>query len=303
MLLQLTDPDVGAARWRVSTVHSTIRHLSEVKPLILILGPGKSGTTALFFCLKKSAAHHFGVEFPDRFEPKTAADFDAFAADFGIAKMLLERFDRTTHEFLPRFDKRIFICRDPRDNVISRLVYYTGTRLKFADGATRETIMQKFSAKQRNPDSISVVELFDVIAPLIGKTGAAEGARKRAFSALGFRPPDNLPFFRLRYEDFVDGSLTEFQDYLGFEIRRDFQVPRRLQRVRRTETHGYWKSWFTEADHAYFVAERAEEMVRLGYTDLAPYRGSKVISSKEISEYLERQLTQSEGSTPESRNQ
>src|SRR5437773_2719421 len=100
---------------------------SDKKPLILVLGPGKSGTTALFFCLVESARQHFGLEFPQLFEPKTAADIDAFKEDFGVVKMLFERFERTAHEFLPNFDRRVFIFRDPRDNVISRLVYYAGT--------------------------------------------------------------------------------------------------------------------------------------------------------------------------------
>ena len=85
---------------------------SAKPPLILVLGAGKSGTTALFFCLKASAERHFAMTFPFRFEPKSAAVIDAFPAEFGIAKMLLERYERTSNEFVSRFDKRVFILRD-----------------------------------------------------------------------------------------------------------------------------------------------------------------------------------------------
>ena len=262
---------------------------SAKPPLILILGPGKSGTTALFFCLKGSAERHFGLEFPHRFEPKTAADVDAFAADFGVAKMLLERYERTTHEFLSRFDKRVFIFRDPRDNVISRLVYYAGTRLKSAEPSLCESILQKFLAKERDPDSISVLELFDVIAPLMGP-GGAKAARNVAYKAASFIPPDGHPFFRIRYEEFADGRVAALGDYLGFEVTTDFQTPERLQRVRRTKTYGYWQNWFTDDDYDFFVRAKRDELVRMGYADVRSHVGPKRISPVEISDYLQRQL-------------
>ena len=117
-----------------------------------MLGAGKSGTTALFYCLKASAERHFAMTFPFRFEPKSAAVIDAFPTEFGIAKMLLERYERTSNEFVSRFDKRGFILRDPRDNVISRLVYHVGTRLKSAEPQAREAITRKFLAKERDPN-------------------------------------------------------------------------------------------------------------------------------------------------------
>jgi hypothetical protein len=204
--------------------------------------------------------------------------------------MLFERYERTTHDFLPRFDKRIFIFRDPRDNVISRLVYYAGTRLKSADPSLRDAILQKFLAKERDPDSISVLELFDAIAPLMAKPGGATAARTVAYKAASFVAPEDTPFFRTRYEDFVDGRLSELGCYLGFEVSADFQTPERLQRVRRTESHGYWRNWFTDDDYDFFVTAKHDELIRMGYEDVPPHVGAKLISAIEISEYLQRQL-------------
>jgi len=204
--------------------------------------------------------------------------------------MLLERYQHTSHDFLPRFDKRVFISRDPRDNVISRLVYYAGTRLKAADAETREAVLQKFLAKEQEPDSVSVLELFKAIAPLMGNPDGARSAWKTACTPLGFFASGDSGFFRLRYEDFLDGKLSELQSYLGFELSADYEVSPNLQRVRRTRTHGYWRNWFTDDDYAYFVAARQDDLVRMGYDDLAPFSGRKVISPVEISEYLQRQL-------------
>ena len=262
----------------------------DKRPLILVLGPGKSGTTALFFCLKACAERHYGIEFPNRFEPNTAEDVDAFKDKFGIVKMLLERYQRTTNDFLPRFDRRVFISRDPRDNVISRLVYYAGTRLKAADAQTREAVMQKFLAKQQNPESVSVLELFEAIGPLMGNPDGARSAWKTACTPLIFFASGDGGFFRLRYEDFLDGKLSDLEGYLGFDVSLDFEVPANLQRVKRTRAHGYWRNWFTDDDFTYFVTARQDDLLRMGYDDLAPYRGRKVIAPVEISEYLQRQL-------------
>ena len=262
----------------------------ETNPMILVLGPGKSGTTALFFCLKAGAERHFGIKYPQKFEPKTTADVDAFAEAFGIVKMLFERYRRTDKSFLPRFDKRIFISRDPRDNVISRLVYYAGTRLKNTDEATRTSILEKFLAKEKDPDSISVLELYDAIGPLLDKPGDAGHAREIACTPAGFLSAHNGVFFNIRYEDFLDGKFSDLEDYLGFRLSSDFRIAGSLQRVRRTMAHGYWKNWFTDEDYDYFVAPKRDALIRMGYDDLAPYRGEKIISPVEISEYLERQL-------------
>lgn len=262
----------------------------EKLPLILVLGPGKSGTTALFFCLKACAERHFNVAFPQKFEPKTAADVDAFSDTFGVVKMLFERYQYTDRSFLQRFNKRIFISRDPRDNVISRLVYYAGTRLPGTDEATRLAILRKFLEKEENPDSVSVLELYAMVAPLLEKPGDARYARELACTPADFFNSDDGGFFRLRYEDFLDGKVAHLEAYLGFELSADFQVAGSLQRVVRTMAHGYWKNWFTEDDYDYFVAARRDALMRMGYDDLAPYRGKKVISPVEISEYLHRQL-------------
>jgi hypothetical protein len=205
-------------------------------------------------------------------------------------KMLLERYQDTTHEFLPRFDRRIFILRDPRDNVISRLVYYAGTRLKTAEPALREAVLEKFRAKERDPESVSVLELFQAVDALMGGHDGARHARRIACRPSSFFADGDKGFLRLRYEDFVDGRLEGLAHYVGFEIQPDSETAPRLRRVSRTRSHGYWRSWFTDEDHDFFVTAAEEDLRRMGYADLAPYRGNKAIGPNEISEYFERQL-------------
>jgi hypothetical protein len=269
---------------------------------ILVYGAGKSGTTVLYECVKWSAESHFGVPFRTLFEPKDGEAIDAFLENRapGIAKMLIERLVRCAdRSFLGRFDKCLIIIRDPRDNIVSRLVWTIATRLHEADVPLRERIVEAICSKQANPDHISLLALFELAQPLLrqrkwqkrGRTDTlaagdfAKGVRRYAYLPVDVLTAEH-PFATIHYEDFVDGRTSALAAYLGFPILSDFVVDPKHRRLRRTGTHGYWRNWFLPEDYAYFVSERRAALALLGYEDSGPFAGPKTISREESIDYI-----------------
>ena len=98
---------------------------------ILILGAGKSGTSGLFHCVAQSAERHHARPFQRLFEPKTEAALESLDGSHAITKVLSERLQtfQRPEAVLARFGRRIMIVRDPRDTVVSRLLWLAATRI------------------------------------------------------------------------------------------------------------------------------------------------------------------------------
>lgn len=251
---------------------------------ILVVGTGKSGTTGLFDLIDSSGKRQFGPRFQAQFEPKTLDEAESFQPDLGVSKILLERmlkFDNL--DFAKRFTRQVMIVRDPRDNVVSRLLWYIATRINRVDQPERDRIMAALRRKQDDPTSMSTLALYRAITPLTGND-AESGARR--FSYIPASPMlQELGFFRLRYEDFVDGKLDEVRRYIGFPLTIGTRSEDSRPNVRRAGRHGDWRNWFLDEDYRFFVDERL--LAGLGYST-ARYEGSKTISFDETVGYVER---------------
>ncbi|HEU4986854.1 MAG TPA: hypothetical protein VFT89_07295 [Rhizobiaceae bacterium] len=259
---------------------------------ILILGAGKSGTSALHYCLKTSAEKHFGGSFGGKFEAKSDEEVRDGISEQCVFKILLERFSTFADRdgTLARFDKRVLIIRDPRDALISRLMWQIATRIESATNIMAvDELNDALVAKEVAPDCVSVYDLYRLAGQMMrGDIGEAtypfEG-RRLAYLPYEFSRSDDL--FLLRYEDFVDHNVADLQAYLGFPLTFDFEIPGKAARVFRTGTYGNWRNWFTVEDYRFFVDPEREKLLALGYEDERP-EGPKSISPAEISGYLKR---------------
>src|SRR5690348_3976598 len=84
----------------------------------VVFGLGKTGTTALFFKLKQAMP----ADTRALFEPRSFSADLAPARDV-LAKVLLGyNRDVDTSAFLS-FDRKVFLVRDPRDTLVSRVLY------------------------------------------------------------------------------------------------------------------------------------------------------------------------------------
>ena len=82
---------------------------------------------------------------------------------------------------------------------------------------------------------------------------------------LEFHKTTKVPFFVLKYEDFVNRNLSELENYLDFELTGSSNVPNEHKRVERTKRAGDWENWFTNYDIKYYKPLFREYMERYGY--------------------------------------
>jgi SAM-dependent methyltransferase len=230
----------------------------------LIVGNAKSGTSALLYAVAQAMggqpALHFEVPIAE------LAQLPPHAA----VKLIFEheRADRIA-AFGAGFERRILLVRDPRDNLISRLLYLVAShRVLLDDPAYLRVYAMLLQRKQQAPASVSLRQL-----PPLGEPScflADTLAHGRALASFAAAAGD---WFILRYEDLVAGRLQALSDYLGLPVRAGASVDPQYQRVARTKGAGDWRHWFTADDVAWLRPPLAPLMAALGYADdwtLAP---------------------------------
>jgi hypothetical protein len=212
---------------------------------ILIAGLAKTGTTGLLYLVKSS----MGGEPRLLFEPQAyPAQLASHRGDI-IAKVLIgPKLDAGS---FAGFDRKITLVRDPRDRMISSLLYSQYHANYLGDEVRVAMVRAALEAKEANPSGMSLAAILEVIGKATGRPRTATSFRERAKRALAWFDsylatiPDGLLY---KYEDFVSGEYARLQRHLGMRISGAAQVPDRLSRVARTKAYGDWRNWFTEDD-------------------------------------------------------
>jgi hypothetical protein len=268
-------------------MHLRVKRLRKMIERIFILGAGKSGTTGLFALVYASLYKFAGIAPARLFEPRDVDRLDKFKPDFGVTKVLLERFIRFERtDFIKKFNKKIIIIRDPRDVIVSRLIWIIATRLYMINSIDAKRIIRLLEQKQANPDSISIYKMFDEISLI--KPNAAHGARKFAYLPAEVIGKLSKSFFILNYEKFIDLDFDDLEKYLNFPIVLDgaaSEIIARFSHVKRRAAYGDWKSWFLAEDYEFFVDEAG--MRALGY-EPSVYKGPRSIGYEETVGYVRR---------------
>jgi hypothetical protein len=234
---------------------------------VLIAGLAKSGTTILFHRVREGMP---GVG-STAFEPWSSEDLAEVLArrERTVTKILLGG-PHFLHIAEPRrFDRKLMIVRDPRDRLVSEMLYRFYDFLVSGD---REGFLEArgmLAAKVRDPASVSVTELDTQVSALAGKSLCPRQKLKRhSENALTFQRA--VAPHVVAYEDLVTGDMEALEEYLGFPLARDAEVDERLQRVVRTRGAGDWRRWLT-AEDLDLVHEWAEDfMSAFGYVPEDP---------------------------------
>jgi hypothetical protein len=247
---------------------------------VLVTGKAKSGTSALFSALLQSLPA--GYQY--LFEPRS------YQGDGGpdvLIKTIIGRCD------VPAFDKQILIVRDPRDALISLLLYcvYDLERI-WGNNYNASAWVMAIWGKERNPFSASVHALIYQMEALCGRPQLQTWLNDHLRSILWhIERPDA---FVIRYEDFVAGNWGGTEDYLGIPLAFDGEVFPPVKRVDRKREPGDWRHWFTEFDVEYFRPLFSDYMERYGYDgwDLAE---EPVILPEHASRYVKRLVRERHG--------
>jgi hypothetical protein len=235
---------------------------------VLILGTGKTGTTAMVYkvagglpdCRTFSGGHpgkHVG-------NYKNAVYKHTFEERKGKSIELFKEHLNKEH-----YDRKIWMARDPRDAAVSRMLYrwhrgYDGCKQQY------EKHLELVLQKERDPRSVSFLE----ICQYSGYEGAPR-TFEEVFEEENFRYQKMSEFVKglgddwilFTFEDMVAQKLEKLNQYLGFEIQGEANVPSASGKAKviRKKESGDWRYWFTEKDVEFFKPAFLPYMELIGY--------------------------------------
>lgn len=207
---------------------------------ILVVGLPKSGTTILTYRIA-AALDDVAIDF----EPLEGPD-PALVGRSGhvVTKKLVGGQTASLAEFADH-DRRIWICRDPRDFLVSQTLYrwHREQAPDPEDRAGFERILARQEAKEADPGSVPFLQLepadyettFDTVADLWHREG-------------------DDTWLLYPYEDMVAGRYEALERYLGFPVEPEAEVGDGLERVVRSKGSGDWRHWFTPRDVKHFAS-------------------------------------------------
>jgi hypothetical protein len=235
---------------------------------ILILGVGKSGTTAMVYKVAgglpncqafsggkpgKYIGSYENAVYKHTYEERKGKSFEVYR----------EHLNRE------HYDRKIWMARDPRDTAVSRVLYRwhrgtVGHKKQF------ETYYDLILKKEQNPRSVPFFEICRYTGfgkwPVSKEEVAAE-ERVRFERMAEFVKTLGPDWFCYRYEDMVSGREEEINAYLGFPLKSKAEVPKGTgkDKVVRKKAFGDWRHWFTEDDVALFKPAYLPYMEAMGY--------------------------------------
>jgi hypothetical protein len=259
---------------------------------IMILGVGKSGTTAILYkiasglpnCHAFSGGHpgkHLGnyenAVYKHTYEERKGKTFERYRAHF-----------QKEH-----YDRKVWIARDPRDSAVSRMLYrwHKGYRARKKQYQAHLELVLK---KEQDPGSVPFHEICRYSGHSNWPTTTQEvieEERIRCERMCEFVKQLGDEWFLFKYEDMVNGDFEALSAYLGFSVQADAEVPKSTGKAKvvRKKSIGDWRHWFTEADVELFKPAFLPYMELIGY-DCDDWQPSAhpLIEPEYSSEYIKR---------------
>lgn len=258
---------------------------------ILILGTGKTGTTAMVYKVAaglpnchafsggkpgKYVGNYKNAVYKHTYEERKGKNFDVFKEHLSA-----------TH-----YDRKIWMARDPRDAAVSRMLYRWHKGLK-GRKKQYEAHLDLVLKKEAHPASVP----FSEICRYTGHNGwpraveqVVEEEQHRYKNIVEFVEELGNEWFLFNFEKMVDGDFEALNGYLGFEVQADATIPSASGKAKviRKKSTGDWRHWFTSADIGLFKKAYLPYMELIGYdcNDWSP-EGTPVIDPKYSSVYMQ----------------
>ncbi len=247
-----------------------------------VIGMPKTGTTALYNLIKHNLpkGNNFYL-----FEPALERELKGalkFNVDNLLIKFMVHKLEKVSFK-LSMFDKNILIVRDPRDFIISSLLYRFNNQDLIYDKKKFERAYELFVQKENDPESISCVDLlkfFNISAP--------ENFRKKTFDMF-FNLIDldkKNEIFTYKYEDMIDGDYASLSSYLNIEFNNIPDPEGWTSKIARSKSYGDWKNWFTNKDIAFFGQSTSDFIEHFGYDQGWKLNDLQVVNPQTCSNYI-----------------
>jgi hypothetical protein len=239
----------------------------------LVVGMNKTGTTIVASVIKDSieGAHLY-------VEPGSVAFFEKCGkTNFPrVVKILYEHWMqrpflltgiiRGETGFHP--DRIVAIVRDPRDALISALMYSAYERV--VEGASKTQVdawVEIVREKEANPEKYSVISLIDKLNRIFNISYSPDWFFENFANYSAWIAGNSDYLYILKYEDFVAGNTAALSAYLGMELSGSREVDPTLQRVTRTKRSGDWREMMLPEDVAYWRERFGNALATYGYSD------------------------------------
>ena len=258
---------------------------------VFILGTGKSGTTALVY--KVAGGLPDCRAFSGGKPGKYLGDYENAVYKHTVEERKGKSFKLYRgHLKNEHYDRKIWMARDPRDAAVSRMLYrwhrgILGHRKQFQ--AHLDLVLQK----EQDPKSVP----FHEICRYTGHNGWPRSAedvvaeeRKRYEPMSDFVKELGNDWFLFKYEDMVNQEFDALNEYLGFEVQKQAEVPvgTGKEKVVRKKAYGDWRHWFLEGDVMLFKPALVPYMQVVGYDcDDWNLSAEPVIEPQFSSEYMQ----------------
>lgn len=261
---------------------------------ILILGAAKSGTTGLFYAVRSALAERLGMRVEGLFEPRTWVEIRDYLRsstdDVRLVKALLGVLVRGGPMQTDLFEKRVVIFRDPRDNIVSRLVFMLPKILPLSEPRKVEAVLDLLRRKESEPGSLSVVDIIRQISRVSGREDLLANMRANALLPARIKREHEGAFFFMPYDDLVAENFAPLSEYLGVPIGTGFAVDQKHAYVVRSKESGGWRHWFLDEDVRYFATEVAEDYRLLGFDPEEMPASERRIAPETCSRYAQAQI-------------
>ena len=235
---------------------------------IFILGTGKSGTTALVYKVAgglpnckafsggkpgKYIGNYSNAVYKHTVEERKGKSFDLYR-------------DHLKNE---HYDRKIWMARDPRDAAVSRMLYRWHRGI-WGHKKQYQAHLDLVLKKEQDPRSVS----FHEICRYTGHNGwprrlenVIEEEQNRYGPMCDFVKGLGKDWFLFRYEEMVDQKFDALDDFLGFKVQNEAEVPigTGKEKVVRKKAYGDWRHWFVDEDVELFKPAFLPYMQIVGY--------------------------------------
>lgn len=227
----------------------------------LIIGKARTGTTALTYIIRKACLAQKVI-----FEPKSLdvlRKTSQTKETNEVIKIIFEHFNGQYDDLNSLIhgelkfpvEKVIFIFRDVRDEMISRLLYLSKVlrQKNYPETSWRQWILM-LEKKEKNPLSLSFFDLCSIFLDIFSINAwdhVVSGPLHYSVMLEKFaKDITTRDKFILRYEEMIDGKLENLERYIGYQVDRNLKNLnlKKLSYTRRSASYGNWKTFFTEKD-------------------------------------------------------
>ena len=241
---------------------------------ILIVGRPKTGTSMLAGKIKTGLDTHLNINSQFLFEPR-GEDWIEQIQENNVTKVLYSRSPRHLNSYEDviavgeKFDKKVIICRDPRDTLISSTLYRWFHRHKPEAKYFRQ-VLELILQKEKNPASVNLYSISS-ISIRGGKSTSLERYQatiknENNFFAETVSKLQYQNWHIVKYEDIVSQNNIALNKYLEFNISEEINFNKKaFLRTARSKTYGNLRNWFTEDDVLFFQPVLEESLKILGY--------------------------------------